>query len=175
VITEHARAEELAKVLNSIVSGKAKIPQKPGQPAQAAAVEEAAITADKSTNSVVITASPQEFKELEDVVRKLDTIRSQVLVEALITEVSMEKALQIGVDWRLMDQPVEGSVRGFGGSDFGLISGVQSGALPSPTGDTAWLGIARGSSPSGVAVPNIGALVRFQKDTDANVRPRLTC
>ncbi len=172
IYLEHARAEELAKVLNSIVSGKAKIPQKPGQPAQAAAVEEAAITADKSTNSVVITASPQEFKELEEVVRKLDMIRSQVLVEALITEVSMEKALQIGVDWRLMDQPVEGSVRGFGGSDFGLISGVQSGALPSAAGDTGLLlGVAKGFiNVGGVQIPNIGALVRaFQKDTDANV------
>jgi general secretion pathway protein D len=170
---EHARAEELAKVLNSIVSGKAKVAAPPGRPAQAgAAPEEASITADKATNSLVITASPQEFRELEGVINKLDVIRAQVLVEALIAEVSLEKSLQLGVDWRIMDQPVEGSTRGFGGSDFGLISGVQSGALPSSTGDTGLLlGVAKGFiTIGGVQVPNLGVLVRaFQKDTDANV------
>jgi general secretion pathway protein D len=170
---EHARAEELAKVLNAIVTGKAKTAAPPGRPAQAGAQpEEASITADKATNSLVITASPQEFKELEEVIVKLDMIRSQVLVEALIAEVSMEKSLQIGVDWRIMDQPVEGSIRGFGGSDFGQISGVQTGTLPSSTGDTGLLlGVAKGFiTIGGVQVPNIGMLVRaFQKDTDANV------
>jgi general secretion pathway protein D len=170
---EHARAEELAKVLNSIVTGKAKVAAPPGrQPQAGAQPEEASITADKATNSLVITASPQEFKELEEVITKLDMIRAQVLVESLIAEVSMEKALQIGVDWRIMDQPVEGSVRGFGGSDFGQISGVQTGALPSSTGDTGLLlGVAKGFiTIGGVQVPNIGMLVRaFQKDTDANV------
>ncbi len=114
---EHARAEEMAKVLNTIITGKAKLAPKPGQP-PTPAVEEVSITADKATNSLVITASPQEFKEIEEVIQKLDTMRSQVLVEALIAEVSMEKALQIGVDWRLMDQPVEGQVRGYGGDRF---------------------------------------------------------
>jgi general secretion pathway protein D len=172
VFLEHARAEELAKVLNNIVSGKAKVPQRSGQPPQPGAAEEASVTADKATNSVVITASPQEFKELKEVIKKLDTIRSQVLVEALIAEVAMEKALDIGVDWRLMDQPVDDSVRGFGGTDFGLISGVQRGTLPSSAGDTGLLlGIAKGFiTVGGVQVPNLGALVRaFQKDTDANV------
>jgi general secretion pathway protein D len=169
---EHARAEELAKVLNSIVTGKAKAAPAAGRPAAGAPPEEVSITADKATNSLVITASPQEFRELEEVIVKLDMIRSQVLVEALIAEVSMEKSLQIGVDWRIMDQPVEGSIRGFGGSDFGQISGVQTGALPSSTGDTGLLlGVAKGFiTIGGVQVPNIGMLVRaFQKDTDANV------
>jgi general secretion pathway protein D len=169
---EHARAEELAKVLNSIVTGKAKAAPRGQQPQAGAAPEEVSITADKATNSLVVTASPQEFKELEEVIGKLDMIRSQVLVEALIAEVSMEKALQIGVDWRIMDQPVEGSVRGFGGSDMGLISGVQQGTLPSSTGDTGLLlGLAKGFlTIGGVQVPNIGVLIRaFQKDTDANV------
>jgi len=170
---EHARAEDLAKVLSTIAAAKSKAVARtqPGQPG-APQVEEASITADKATNSLVITASPQEFNELEEVINQLDTLRSQVLVEALITEVSLEKALQIGVDWRIMDQPVEGSVRGFGGSDFGLISGVQQGTLPSSAGNTGLLlGLAKGFiTIGGVQVPNIGVLVRaFQQDTDSNV------
>jgi len=158
IYLEHARAEELAKVLNSIVTAKAKVPQKPGQPGQAPQAEER-----RSRPTIHELGGhhrlPQEFRELEEVVRKLDTVRAQVLVEALITEVSMEKALDIGVEWRLMDQPAEGSVRGIGGTDFGLISGVQRGALPSPAGDTGLLlGLAKGFiTVGGVQVPNIGA------------------
>ena len=170
---EHARAEDLAKVLSTIVAAKTKAATRTQTPqAGTPQVEEASITADKATNSLVITASPQEFKELEEVISQLDGIRSQVLVEALITEVSLEKALQIGVDWRIMDQPVADSVRGFGGSDFGLISGVQQGTLPGSTGDTGLLlGLAKGFIIlGGVQIFNIGVLVRaFQKDTDANV------
>jgi general secretion pathway protein D len=117
---------------------------------------------------LVITASPQEFKELEEIIQKLDGVRSQVLVEALIAEVSLEKALQIGVEWRLMDQPVEGSVRGYGGTDFGLITGVQTGTLQNAG---LVLGVAKGFiTVGGVQVANLGALIRaFQRDTDVNV------
>ena len=164
---QHARAEELAKVLTTIVTARAKAPQRT-QPPQPGAVEETSVTADKATNSLVITASPQEFKELEEIIQKLDGVRSQVLVEALIAEVSLEKALQIGVEWRIMDQPVEGSVRGYGGTDFGLITGVQTGTLQSAG---LVLGLAKGFiTVGGVQVPNLGALVRaFQRDTDVNV------
>ena len=165
---EHARAEDLAKVLSGIVGGKAKAPQRPQQSQAGAALEEVTITADKATNSLVITASPQEFNELEGVIQKLDMVRSQVMVEALIAEVSLEKALQIGVEWRLMDQPVEGSVRGFGGTDFGIISGVQKGTLQDPG---MILGVARGFiTVGGQQIINLGGLIRaFQKDTDVNV------
>ena len=164
---QHARAEELAKVLTTIVTARAKAPQRT-QPPQPGAVEETSITADKATNSLVITASPQEFKELEEIIQKLDGVRSQVLVEALIAEVSLEKALQIGVEWRLMDQPAEGSVLGYGGTDFGLITGVQTGTLQNAG---LVLGVAKGFiTVGGVQVPNLGALIRaFQRDTDVNV------
>ncbi len=176
IYLEHARAEELAKVLTSIVTAKARLAQRTatGQVAQpgGVVVEEAMITADKATNSVVITGSPQEFKEMEEVVQKLDMARSQVLVEALIAEVTVTRTQQIGVDWRLMDQPVQGSTRGFGGTDFGLISGVQSGTLPASGGNTGLLlGLSNGFiTIGGVQVPNLGALVQaFQGDTDTKV------
>jgi general secretion pathway protein D len=164
---KNAQAEELAKVLSSIEGGKAKARQQ-AQPPQAGAVEEASITADKATNSLVITASPQEFRELEEVIQKLDTVRSQVLVEALIAEVSLNTTLNIGVEWRLMDQPADNSVRGYGGTDFGLIQGAQTGTLQNPG---LILGVTQGFiNVGGVQVPNIGALVRaFQGNTDANV------
>jgi general secretion pathway protein D len=164
---KHAQAEEMAKVLSNILGAKARA-ARAGQPMTPGVAEEASITADKATNSLVITASPQEFQELEEVIQKLDTVRSQVMVEALIAEVSMSTALNIGVEWRIMDQPVPDSVRGVGGTDFGLIQGVQTGTLQNPG---LILGVAKGFiTVGGVQVPNIGALIRaFQSNTDANV------
>ena len=176
IYLEHARAEDLAKILNSIVTAKARLAQRTatGQVAQPGVVvaEEASITADKATNSVVITGSPQEFREMEEVVRNLDIARSQVLVEALIAEVTLTRAQQIGVDWRLMDQPVQGSTRGFGGTDFGLISGVQQGTIPGTGGNTGLLlGLVNGFiTVGGVQVPNLGGLLQaFQSDIDTKV------
>ena len=164
---QNARAEDLAKVLSTIVTARTRALQRLQTPQQPAAVEETMITADKATNSLVVTASPQEMKDLEEMIQKLDGVRSQVLVEALIAEVSLTRVLQIGVEWRLMDQPVPDSVRGFGGTNFGLIQGVQTGTLQSGL----LLGLAKGFiTVGGVQVPNIGALVHaLQSDTDANV------
>jgi general secretion pathway protein D len=162
---KNAQAEDMAKVLNTIVGAKAKARQQ-AQPPQAGAVEETSITADKATNSLVITASPQEFKDLEEVIQKLDGNRAQVLVEALIAEVSLSTELDLGAEWRSMDQPA--GVAGYGGTDFGLIQGVQTGTLTNPG---LVLGVAKGIiTVGGVQVPNIGALARaFQGNTDSNV------
>ncbi len=129
---QNARAEDLAKVLSTIVTARTRALQRLQSPQQPAVVEETSITADKATNSLVVTASPQEMKDLEEIIQKLDGVRSQVLVEALIAEVSLTRALQIGAEWRLMDQPTPDSVRGIGGTDFGLIKGVQTQTLQSP-------------------------------------------
>jgi general secretion pathway protein D len=67
-----------------------------------------------------------------------------------------------------MDQPADNSVRGYGGTDFGLIQGAQTGTLQNPG---LILGVTQGFiNVGGVQVPNIGALVRaFQGNTDVNV------
>ena len=49
------------------------------------------VVADKSTNSLVVTARPDEFEALSNIVAKLDVVRKQVFIEALIMEVSSER------------------------------------------------------------------------------------
>ena len=167
---QNARAEDLAKVLSTIITARTRALQRLQSPQQPAVVEETSITADKATNSLVVTASPQEMRDLEDIIQKLDGVRSQVLVEALIAEVSLTKALQMGSELRLMDQPTPDSVRGTGGTSFGLIQGVQTGTtFSSPAGLV--LGLVQGFiTVGGVQVPNIGALAQaLQTDNDSNV------
>lgn len=58
-----------------------------------------AISADETTNALVITAQPDVMSELEQVVAKLDIRRAQVLVEAIIVEIADGDGLNLGVQW----------------------------------------------------------------------------
>jgi general secretion pathway protein D len=57
------------------------------------------IQADPTTNSLIITAPGPLYRQLRTVIDKLDGRRAQVLIEALIVEVSADKAAQFGVQW----------------------------------------------------------------------------
>ena len=112
VYLENAQAKEVAQSLtaamaNLRISGAVEA----AQPIQ--------VTADEGTNSVIVSASPQDYKVIAEIVEKLDIIREQVLVEMLIMEVSEDGLTEIGIDWATLDQAVDDSVRYFGMTSFG--------------------------------------------------------
>ena len=59
---------------------------------------EVTISADPSTNSLLISAAPQDFATLKTVIEQLDIRRKQVYVEAIILEVSMDRARELGIE-----------------------------------------------------------------------------
>jgi general secretion pathway protein D len=59
---------------------------------------EVQITADPATNSLLVSAAPQDFETLKAVIDKLDVRRRQVYVEAIILEVSVERARELGIE-----------------------------------------------------------------------------
>ena len=56
------------------------------------------ITSHEETNSIIIRSNPQIIKSLSDIVSQLDIRRPQVLVEAIIVEISESKAKSLGID-----------------------------------------------------------------------------
>jgi general secretion pathway protein D len=62
------------------------------------------VTADKSTNSLIVFGSAEYIKTIEQVVKKLDVRRPQVFVQALIMEMTLEKSLDLGVRWQASSQ-----------------------------------------------------------------------
>lgn len=62
------------------------------------------IIASKETNSLIIAATPEEFKEILRVIKELDTVREQVLIEALIVEVQADKGWGFGINWMMGGQ-----------------------------------------------------------------------
>ena len=112
----YADAEELAQVLTAQVpdmaltldaqdGGEAEPSRETAKPTTGRTPTDITITADKATNSLVITADPGPYAVIEDTIRKLDIRRSQVLVEGLIAEVTLDTARELGVEWRVIDQP----------------------------------------------------------------------
>ncbi len=106
---KHADSEELAQTLNNLISGAPQAPAGGGPPGRAGAAtpqalravvselaEGITITADVATNSLVIQGSKEAYQTLVGVIEKLDIARAQVLVEALIMEVSVGNSEELG-------------------------------------------------------------------------------
>ena len=89
----NAVADDLAQVLSGLSSGK----EKQGKPLISENVQ---VSADKASNSLVITAKQEEFEALKSVIDDLDQPRAQVYVEAAIMEVSADTGLDVGINWQ---------------------------------------------------------------------------
>jgi len=57
------------------------------------------ILADKRTNGLILMASKADMAALKDILKNMDVMLSQVLIEAVIMQVSLDKDLERGVDW----------------------------------------------------------------------------
>ena len=57
------------------------------------------LQADEDTNALIITAPPDEMRSILAVVEQLDIRRAQVLVEAIIAELSTNNSSQLGVNF----------------------------------------------------------------------------
>lgn len=93
----YADAEKLAAKLKE--QALAGAPAQAGQAAGGGADRAVMIWAEPETNALVITAPPKTMHSLMQVVDRLDIRRAQVLVEALIVEVSTDATADLGVNW----------------------------------------------------------------------------
>ena len=57
------------------------------------------IYSNEATNSIIVNAEPNYIKEIENIIRKLDIKRAQVLVEAIIVEISDSTSASLGIQW----------------------------------------------------------------------------
>ena len=158
VYLHYANAKDLVPILQGVaatLNGEAA-PRPAGATAGAAApiagannaqaAAAATIQAHEDTNALVISASPAVFRSLSNVIRQLDVRRAQVLIEAVIAEVSAESASELGVQWQLADKHL------IGGTNF--TSGNSGNAGNNILTATAGLNAINGSS--GTPVVTLG-------------------
>jgi general secretion pathway protein D len=153
VYLKNAEATKLATVLRTALGATASAgPAAPVATPVVAAGASAAVTpigapttggfiqADPATNSLIITASEPQYRQIRAVIDQLDARRAQVYVESLIAEVNMDKAAEFGIQWQ---GPLGGkgdALIGLLGTNFGSgtnagknILALSSGkALPTP-------------------------------------------
>ncbi|MBI3793281.1 MAG: type II secretion system secretin GspD [Nitrospinae bacterium] len=172
VYLNNAVAEDLTKVLNNILTAE----QKRAAPAGGVPQDLATVTADKATNSLIITASQEQFVGIKKVLAKLDIQRKQVFVEAAIFEIRQTKQNQFGVEWRStqnFNTGVTGNPQIIGGTSFsnGNLAAMSANPLAASAGAGLVVGAVDGTvTVGGSTYANIGALVSaLASDTNVNV------
>ncbi len=123
------------------------------------------IQADADTNALIITAPPGEMRNILAVVEQLDIRRAQVLVEAIIAELSENNTNQLGVNFAVDgsggNRPVAYS--NLGGATQALIGTVASQGANLSSGLSLALGQAGGDVNFGFLVSAIAS------DSDNNI------
>ncbi len=155
---QNANAEEMSKVLTSIPTKDSSKNQTGTAPVLAS--KDIQIVADKSTNSLIITAKKNDYNTLEDVIKKLDIPRRMVYIEALIMEVSLSKEYELGVQWQGGSRG-DRSVAVYGASNSGsnILPTISTSGISFPEGFS--LGVIGDTIKIGdISFPNIAAVVR---------------
>lgn len=118
---EHNEAEKLANVLTRldvpVVESRVQDPNKPQQKG-----EKIKAVAHKDSNSVIITATKEEWQEIQRIIKALDMPRKQILLEVLIVELSSNDLNDFGIDWR---------VRQLANAQFNSGLAIQGGLIDS--------------------------------------------
>lgn len=135
--------------------------------------ESGMIQADAATNSLLITAPDHVFNMLRGVIDKLDMRRAQLYIEALIAEVSTDKAAEFGIQWQgLGGDNRTGGTQAVGGTKF-VTGGIITGAANlNAAGGGLNLGLLHGSIniPGIGEVANLGVLAHaLESNANANI------
>lgn len=126
VYLRFASAENLAPILEGYAQQVSQAEGRPagGTPAASgSAGGSTRVLADKDTNALIITAAPKIMRQVRDVISQLDIQRAQVLVEAVIAEVSASKSSQLGIDWAVFNR---GQIAAAGILDPATLSGLAT-------------------------------------------------
>ncbi len=104
VYLKYAEAKKLSEVLSKVVQNMQRMSQRDKSLGAAAGKKNSAtIEADEDTNSLIITAEADVMQSLSAVIDRLDIRRAQVLVEAIIVEMTDDDSDDLGVEWLFLN------------------------------------------------------------------------
>ncbi|MDY6862823.1 MAG: type II secretion system secretin GspD [Thermodesulfobacteriota bacterium] len=132
---ENSNAKILAETLNKVFVKEVQegkiIPEEEGKKGEKigakaeGAIEstlrgEVNIVADETTNSLIVKATPRDYGIVKDVLKSLDIIPRQVLIEVIIAEITLDDSNQFGVEWQLGEMHI-GEMMGDMAGNYGLV------------------------------------------------------
>lgn len=182
VTLKNSDAAKLAQTLRSVMSGDTAAAPAAGIPGAAQQIASAApsgggmIQADIASNSLIITASEPVYNNLRSVIEKLDVRRPQIFVEALIVEVTADKAAEFGVQWQNLTGVNKAGSNIIGGTNFGAVSSGNNIIGAATNLGTVGQGLNIGVVSGTTTLPGIGTILNLsvlahalETDTNANI------
>lgn len=137
----HANAAEVVKVLRGLSqdtpgAGGEGVPTEGAPKQMAVSASGIRMESEEGTNAVVMVGPDSEIAAYRTIVEQLDIRRAQVVVEAIIAEVSDTRAQELGVQWLFLGDSFGGGAVNFtnGGTSIAGLAGAAG------SGDTAGLG-----------------------------------
>ena len=173
VYLKNADATKLAATLRAAMGSAATNPQSSSNASANAAAPAATsggqVQADTATNSLIITAPEPQYRQLREVIERLDARRAQVFVESLIAEVSADRAAEFGIQWQGVLGKNGDSVIGLLGTNFGAggknIVSLSAGAAAGTVAPARGINI--GAAPQTNGIYALGFLARFLEESGA--------
>jgi general secretion pathway protein D len=173
VYLKNADATKLAATLRAAMGSAATNPQSSSNASANAAAPAATsggqVQADTATNSLIITAPEPQYRQLREVIERLDARRAQVFVESLIAEVSADRAAEFGIQWQGVLGKNGDSVIGLLGTNFGAggknIVSLSAGAAAGTVAPARGINIGAAQQTNGIYA--LGFLARFLEESGA--------
>ena len=147
-----------------------------GKNPQATAEKNALVWADTQNNALVITAPPKVMRTVLDIVDSLDRRRPEVLVQAIIAEVDVDKTDDLGINWAAYSPsnkvPIGGFSSAVGGTSIvDLIGAAQGGSaglssLPALVGSGTTIGVGTIATGGGESFAAMIRALRSNGDTN---------
>jgi general secretion pathway protein D len=181
VYLNYANAKDLVPILEGVaatLTGDAPPNAKAAAAggASSSGASSATIQAHEGDNALVISAPPAVIRSLQAVIRQLDIRRAQVLIEAVIAEVSDETANELGIQWQV---PLGDSSHVVGGTNFtgntpgnnilNVTAGLNSSGGPLTTvGNGFNLGYLESITYNGKQLLSLGGLISALRSNGKN-------
>lgn len=143
---DYANAEQLLPVIESLLGSKGTsgssatvVPAAAGEGAPAPAASGSSgngiasrgpsiVTRLEGTNAIIVAANPDVQRMIGELIRQLDTRQEQVVVEAIIVEISETLARELGVQWLVGGKDVPFAVTNFSNASPNIVD-VAGGLL----------------------------------------------
>ena len=146
IYLNHADAEEVVELLRSLlgeqVEGESVVP----------GGMQTAVAADTATNAVVVNASPDTTRLVRQIVGQLDIRRPQVMIEAIVVQISSSTARDLGVQYLSGGNGVPATAASFPGSGPNLISAAGAAYFLGPGSDDIQGGVETTTLPDGSVI-----------------------
>jgi general secretion pathway protein D len=182
LLTQNSQNSAIPAAQNALIAGQSSQNSAPVSAPVSFTVGGATIFADAANNTLIVNAPDLVMRNLRAVIEQLDVRRAQVFIEALIVEMSAEKAAEFGVQWQALSGLNNGDIRYLGGTNV-----ANPAAIGASSGNVLNLAGALGQSNTGnrglslgalreITIPGIGTVYSLaalakalEKDAKANI------